>query len=77
MLTFIALRNLARNRRRTLLSLTVIGFGFLAILLTGGFVRHSFNGLSEAVIRGGLGHLEVAPVSASEHLPPAEYPQDQ
>lgn len=63
MLALIALRNLSRNRRRTLLSLIVISFGFLAILLTGGFVRHSFSGLSEAVIRGGLGHLEVAPAS--------------
>ncbi len=26
-----------------------------------GFVRFSFDGLSEAMIRGGLGHLEVAP----------------
>ena len=61
MLPLIALRNLARNRRRTVLSLSVVSFGFLAILLTGGFVRQSFSGLSEALIRGGLGHLEVAP----------------
>lgn len=66
MLPLIALRNLARNRRRTLLSLSVVSFGFLAILLTGGFVRQSFSGLSEALIRGGLGHIEVAPGSPGD-----------
>lgn len=66
MLPLIALRNLARNRRRTLLSLSVVSFGFLAILLTGGFVRQSFSGLSEALIRGGLGHLEIAPGSPDD-----------
>jgi putative ABC transport system permease protein len=76
MLPLIALRNLARNRRRTLLSLSVVSFGFLAILLTGGFVRESFAGLSEALIHGGLGHIEIAPgaagdLSAQTGKPPA------
>jgi putative ABC transport system permease protein len=66
MLPLIALRNLARNRRRTLLSLSVVSFGYLAILMTGGFVRQSFSGLSEALIRGGLGHIEVAPGSPED-----------
>lgn len=66
MLPLIALRNLARNRRRTVLSLSVVSFGFLAILLTGGFVRQSFSGLSEALIRGGLGHLEISPGSPGD-----------
>jgi putative ABC transport system permease protein len=57
----IALRNLSRNRRRTLLSLLVIASGTAALLLTAGFVRFSFNGLEDAVIRGGLGHFEVVP----------------
>lgn len=57
----IALRNLSRNRRRTLLSLLVIASGTAALLLTAGFIRFSFDGLREALVRGGLGHLEVAP----------------
>jgi len=65
MLARIALRNLARNRRRTLLALLVVAAGAAALLLTTGFVRESFAGLSEAFIRGGLGHLEVAPADAS------------
>lgn len=60
----LALRNLARNRRRTALSLAVIASGAAAIVLTAGFVRFSFDGLREAMIHGGLGHLEVA--SAAE-----------
>lgn len=55
----IALRNLTRHRRRTLLSLLVIAAGAVALVLTAGFIRFSFDGLREALIRGGLGHLEV------------------
>ena len=56
-----ALRNLGRNRRRTLLCLLVAAWGGAALVLTAGFVRFSFDGLREAIVRGGLGHLEVAP----------------
>jgi len=63
MLALIALRNLSRNRRRTSLALLVVAAGAASLLLTAGFVRHSFNGLGEAFIRGGLGHLEVMPAS--------------
>ena len=59
-----ALRNLARNRRRTALSLAIVAAGTVGLLLTAGFVAFSFDGLREAMIHGGLGHLEVA--SAAE-----------
>ncbi len=55
-----ALRNLARNRRRTAISLLVIATGAVALLLTRGFITFSFRGLEGALIHGGLGHLEVA-----------------
>ena len=55
-----ALRNLARNRRRTAISLLVIATGAVALLLTRGFITFSFRGLEQALIHGGLGHLEVA-----------------
>jgi len=65
----IALRNLARNRRRTALSLLLIGAGSVALLLTAGFIRYSFNGLREAIVHGGLGHLEVAPAQDLQASP--------
>ena len=66
MLALIALRNLFRNRRRTLLSLLMVSSGTTALLLTAGFVRYSFDGLREAIIHGGLGHLEVMPAGDLE-----------
>jgi len=59
----IALRNLARNRRRTLLSLLIVAAGTIGTLLTTGFIRFSFEGLREAIIHGGIGQLEVVPRS--------------
>jgi putative ABC transport system permease protein len=62
-LAVIALRNLSRHRRRTLLSLLVVAAGAVAVILTAGFIRFSFDGLREAIIHGGLGHLELMPAS--------------
>ena len=63
-LALLGLRNLARNRRRTTISLAIVGAGTVALLLTAGFIRFSFDGLKEAMIHGGLGHLEVASADA-------------
>jgi putative ABC transport system permease protein len=41
-----------------------VATGGVALLLTAGFVRFSFEGLGEAIVRGGLGNLEVAPAAA-------------
>jgi len=57
----LALRNLLRQRRRTALTLMVVVAGFLALSLAGGFMAQTFQGLSDAAIRGGLGHLQVLP----------------
>ena len=72
----IALRNLARSRRRTLLSLLIVAAGTVGTLLTTGFIRFSFEGLREAIIHGGIGHMEVMPRSdISEGEPSAERPR--
>jgi putative ABC transport system permease protein len=63
-LAWMALRNLARNRRRTALSLLVVAAGSAAMLLTAGFIAYSFEGLGEALVRGGLGHFEIVPAAA-------------
>ncbi len=65
-LAHLALRNLLRQRRRTALTLMVLVAGFLALSLAGGFMAQTFQGLSDAAIRGGLGHLQVMPQGAME-----------
>lgn len=62
----LALRNLLRQKRRTALTLLVVVAGFLALSLAGGFMAQTFQGLSDAAIRGGLGHLQVLPAGALE-----------
>ena len=57
----LALRNLLRQRRRTALTLLVVGAGFVALSLAGGFMAQTFQGLADAAIRGGLGHVQVLP----------------
>ncbi len=56
----LALRNVARNRRRSLLTGGVVVFGFAAIALSGGFMSQSFEGLRDGTIRNGTGHLQFA-----------------
>jgi putative ABC transport system permease protein len=56
----LALRNVARNRRRSVLTGGVVVFGFAAIALSGGFMSQSFEGLRDGTIRNGTGHLQFA-----------------
>ena len=55
----LAFRSVARNRRRTALTVMVVAAGFLAMALAGGFMAQTFTALSDAAIRGGIGHLQV------------------
>jgi len=54
----LALRNLVRQKRRTVLMGTVVAFGFAAFALAGGFMAQSFQALKEGTIRR-VGHLQV------------------
>ena len=56
----LALRNITRNKRRTLLTMTAIIAGIIALVLFDGFVRYTLWGLQESTIRNGLGHLQLA-----------------
>ncbi len=56
----LALRNVRRNRRRTLLTGLVVVVGFAAFALASGFMAQSLDGLREGTIRNGLGHLQFA-----------------
>jgi putative ABC transport system permease protein len=55
----LAARNLTRHRTRTLISLSSIAFGVIAVLLAGGFIEWIFAAMREATIQGGLGHIQI------------------
>lgn len=56
----LCLRNVMRNRRRTLLTMSVFAIGTAAIACAYGFVTASFHGLREATISAQVGHLQIA-----------------
>jgi len=61
----LAFRNVFRNRRRTLMTLLMVGGGVVGLLMSGGFFAFMIDGLREHTIREGLGHLQVF---TAEHL---------
>ena len=61
MLIQLAFRNLVRNRRRSVVTITAIAVGLTAVCLFGGYVTNTFRNLQESSIYGeGLGHLTLA-----------------
>jgi putative ABC transport system permease protein len=54
-----ALRNVARHRGRTTMTLAAIAFGVASLIVTGGFVRDIYAQLGEALIHSQSGHLEL------------------
>jgi putative ABC transport system permease protein len=56
----LAVRNIFRNKRRSLVTLLAISVGFAAISVFQGYVNHVYYGLRVMAIHGeGLGHLRV------------------
>jgi putative ABC transport system permease protein len=56
----LALRGLLRNRRRSLVTLLAVAFGFAAIVLFAGYTHNIYDGLSRQSIHGEmLGHLTI------------------
>ena len=64
----LAWRNLVRQKRRTVLMGAVVGFGFAAFALAGGFIAQSFEALKEGTIRtvGQLQAVDRRAVTQSE-----------
>ena len=57
----LALRGLARNRRRSMVTLLAIAFGFSAIILFAGYTHNIYDGLARQSIYGAmLGHLTLS-----------------
>ena len=54
-----AVRNLFRGGRRTVSTLLAISVGLVGLTLLDGYITYSMNGLRNAVIQSGTGHLQV------------------
>ena len=55
----LAFRNIFRNRRRTLMTLCMVGGGVAGLLLAGGYFAFMTHGLRESTINNGLGHIQI------------------
>ena len=55
----LALRNLLRNRRRSLFAFSAIGFGVIAVILAGGFIEWVLWAMRESAIEAQLGHVQI------------------
>src|SRR5438046_9912645 len=71
----LALRNVFRNRRRTLITLAAMGFGAAAIIVFGGFVHSIHYGVRESTIGSQVGHIQIYRKGYSEksNLAPCDY----
>jgi hypothetical protein len=55
----IAVRNLARNRRRALIALLTVAAGVIAMILADGFIQWIYWAMREATIQSQLGHIQI------------------
>lgn len=55
----IAVRNLARNRRRALAALLTVAVGVICLVLADGFIQWIFWAMREGTIQSQLGHIQV------------------
>lgn len=55
----VALLNIVRHRRRSLITLVAIVFGCASLIVFGGFVQSMYEGMRESMIRSQLGHIQV------------------
>src|SRR5436190_15290627 len=63
----LAMRNMLRNRRRTLLTLLAIIAGMASVIVFGGFISFTYWGLREMTIHSQMGHLQVYKAGYSAH----------
>lgn len=55
----IGIRNLIKQKRKTLLTLMTIALGFSCLLLAKGYTNYCLWGLRESIINGGTGHYQI------------------
>ena len=71
----IALLNVLRNRRRSILTLLAIQVAVVSLILFAGFVASMFDGMRENMIRSQLGHLQIYKSGFNQygHIEPEKY----
>ncbi len=55
----LGIRNLAKHRRKTTLTLLTVSLGFACLLLAKGYSNYCLWGLRESIINGGVGHYQI------------------
>lgn len=55
----IAVRNVVRQRRRSAVAISAVGFGVVSLLLAGGFIEWIYWAMREGTIESHLGHIQV------------------
>jgi putative ABC transport system permease protein len=55
----LAVRNVFRNKVRSLITLAAIAFGCISLIVAGGFFEDTFLQMREGVIHSHLGHIQV------------------
>jgi len=63
----LAIRNVFRNKIRTLITLAAIAFGSVSIIIAGGFFEDTFMQMREAVIHSHLGHIQIYAEGYNDH----------
>lgn len=59
----IALRNVFRHPRRTLITAATVTLGVVFMTVAAGFLDFTFWGLRQSIVYSGLGHLQILPTS--------------
>lgn len=55
----LALRNIVRQKRRSVIAVAAVAFGLTALILASGFIEWIFLGFREQTIESRLGHLQI------------------
>ncbi|HYW84899.1 MAG TPA: ABC transporter permease, partial [Spirochaetia bacterium] len=66
-----AWRNLFRQKRRTLITLSALVIGLCGVVIFQGYIGSLMRGFRDSTIRGGIGHLQIA--SASGYYEDGEF----
>lgn len=63
----LAIRNVFRNKIRTLITLAAISFGSVSIIIAGGFFEDTFMLMRKAAIHSHLGHIQLYGKGYNDH----------